>query len=73
MNNPRQPNKSNPTTRVAVLIIVLVLIVIGTFFFNAIKGKREYDAQNAGAPAASTPAVEMTSGAAAASAPAASQ
>ncbi|MBU6488318.1 MAG: hypothetical protein KGQ57_10875 [Burkholderiales bacterium] len=73
MNNPRQPNKSNPTTRVAVLIVVLVLIVIGTLFFNAIKGKREYDEQNASASAASTPAVEVTSGATAASAPAASQ
>lgn len=73
MNHPRQPNKSNPTTRVAVLIVVLVLIVIGTFLFNAIKGKREYDEQNAGAPAATMPAVQITSGAIAASAPAASQ
>ena len=49
MNDPRQPNKSNPTTRVAVLIVVVVLIVIATFLFNAIKGKRDYDEQNAAA------------------------
>lgn len=63
MNDPRQPKKSNPTTRVAVLIVVIVLIVIGTLAYNAIKGKRDYDEQNAAA----------ASSAAAASAPAASQ
>lgn len=63
MNDSRQSNKSNPTTRVAVLVVVIVLIVIGTFLYNAIKGKREYDEQNAGA-AASTAAV-TASGAAA--------
>lgn len=57
MNDPRQPNKSDPTTRVAVLIVVVVLIVIGTFLFNAIKGKREYDEQNAGASAPAATAV----------------
>jgi len=73
MNDPRQPKPTNPTTRVAVLIVVIVLIVIGTFFFNAIKGKREYDEQNAAAVSASSPAVQVTSGANAASASAASQ
>lgn len=56
MNDPRQQKKPNPTTRVAVLIVIVVLIVIATFMFNAIKGKREYDAQNA---AASMPAVAL--------------
>jgi hypothetical protein len=54
MNDPRHSNKSNPVTRVAVLVVVVVLIVIATFVFNAIKGKREYDEQNA--PASSSPA-----------------
>ena len=67
MNDPRKPNKSNPTTRVAALIIVIVLIVIATFLFNAIKGKREYDEQNA---AASSPSPAVAS---AVTAPGASQ
>jgi hypothetical protein len=61
MNDPRRSNKSNPTTRVAVLIIVIVLIGIATFLFNAIKGKREYDEQNAAA--ASSSAAASASGA----------
>ncbi len=73
MNDPRHPNKSNSTTRVAVLVIVLVLIVIGTFVFNAMKGKREYDEQNAAMPSSSTPAAQVASGTAAASALGASQ
>lgn len=64
MNDPRQPNKPNPTTRVAVLVVVIVLIVIGTFLYNAIKGKREYDEQNA---AATSTAAQVASGVAAAS------
>jgi cell division protein FtsB len=63
MNAPRQPKKSNPTTRVAVLIVVIVLIVIGTLAYNAIKGKLDYEEQNAAA----------ASSAVAASAPAASR
>jgi uncharacterized protein (UPF0333 family) len=73
MNDPRQPKSTNPTTRVAVLIVVIVLIAIGTFFFNAMKGKREYDEQNAPAVSASSPAVQVASGATAASASGASQ
>ncbi|MGN6229998.1 MAG: hypothetical protein ACTHNZ_02400 [Trinickia sp.] len=71
MNDPRHSKSLNPTTRVAILIVVVVLIVIATFVFNAIKGKREYDEQNAAAqPAASAVAA---SGVAAASASGASQ
>ena len=75
MNDPRQSKPTNPTTRVAVLIVVIVLIVIGTFVFNAIKGKREYDEQNAAAvsSSASSPAAQIASGATAASTPGASQ
>ena len=45
--------------RVAVLIVVSVLIVIGTLFYNAIRGKLEYDrerhaAQDASASAAAS-------------------
>ena len=39
MNEPR---KKNPTVGVAVLIVVVVLFVIGTVLFNALKSKREY-------------------------------
>jgi hypothetical protein len=40
MNEPR---KKNPTFGVAVLIVVVVLFVIGTVLFNALRSKREYD------------------------------
>jgi len=63
MTAPRQPKKTNPTTRVAVLIVVIVLIVIGTLAYNARKGKHDYDEQNAVATSSALPA----------SAPAASQ
>ena len=58
MNEPRQSNKSDPTPRVALFIVVVVLLVVATFVFNAIKGKRAYDEQNAAAtaPAAATSA-----------------
>ncbi len=54
MNEPR---RKNPTFGVAVFIVVVVLIVIGTLAYNAIKDKREFDQQNTPAPqAASLPA-----------------
>lgn len=55
MNEPR---RKNPTSGVAVFIVVVVLIVIGTVLFNAIRGKRQYDEQMhaASAAAASAPA-----------------
>ena len=56
MNDPRHSNTSNPTTRVAVIIVVVVLIGIATFLFNAIKGKREYDEQNAPVPSSAVAA-----------------
>ena len=59
MNQPRK--KPDPTARVAVLIVVVVLIVIGTLLYNAIRGKLEYDrerraSQDASAPAAASAA-----------------
>ncbi|GLU32530.1 hypothetical protein WKR88_17765 [Trinickia caryophylli] len=50
MNDPRK--QSNPTTRVAILVIVIVLAVVATLVFNALKGKREYEEMQ---PAASEP------------------
>ncbi|HEV3106050.1 MAG TPA: hypothetical protein VGZ01_10200 [Trinickia sp.] len=67
MNDPRN-NKSNPTSRVAALIVTVVLIVIATLLYNALKGKREYDRENASdARPVSVPA-EVASAALAASA-----
>jgi hypothetical protein len=40
MNDTR---KKNPTFGVGVMIVVVVLIVIGTLLFNALRGKREYE------------------------------
>ncbi|MDP9646812.1 MULTISPECIES: hypothetical protein [Paraburkholderia] len=59
MNKP--PRKKNPTLGIAVFIVVAVLLVIATLFYNAIKEKREFDSSNA-------PAVSISSGAAAATA-----
>ncbi|HEY1611887.1 MAG TPA: hypothetical protein VGG24_21680 [Paraburkholderia sp.] len=60
MNEPR---RKNPTSGIAVFIVVVVLIVIGTVLFNAIRGKRAYDEQmqaaSAGAAAASAPAASV--------------
>jgi len=57
MNEPR---KKNPTFGVAVLIVVVVLFVIGTVLFNALRSKREYD-ETVGATATSASASAMTS------------
>lgn len=43
MNEPR---KKSPAFGVGVFIVVVVLLVIGTVLFNAIRGKREYDEAN---------------------------
>ncbi|CAB3722757.1 hypothetical protein [Paraburkholderia rhynchosiae] len=56
MNKP--PRKKNPTFGIAVFIVVAVLLVIATLFYNAIKEKRDFDNENA-------PSVSISSGAAA--------
>lgn len=67
MNDPRK--KTNPTSRVAAIIIAVVLLVIATLLYNAIKGKREYDRENAtDTPAASVPAQAASMAASAATA-----
>ncbi|TAM04615.1 MAG: hypothetical protein EPN70_11115 [Paraburkholderia sp.] len=40
MNDPRKPSSA---FGVVVFIVVVVLLVIGTVLFNAIRGKREHD------------------------------
>jgi hypothetical protein len=50
-------NKSNPTTRVAALIVIVVSLVIATLVYNAIKSKREYDEENAAPSRSAVPAV----------------
>ncbi|SAK49225.1 hypothetical protein AWB79_01393 [Caballeronia hypogeia] len=55
-HDPRRPNdkpKKNPTRAISVFIVVVVLLVIGTILFNAIREKREFDQQNAQPSAAS--------------------
>lgn len=54
MNKP--PRKKNPTFGIAVFIVVAVLLVIATLFYNAITEKREFDRQNAPAPVISSDA-----------------
>ena len=61
MNEPR---KKNPTFGVAVLIVVVVLFVIGTVLFNALKSKREYEETvgAGGANASASTAASQASG-----------
>ncbi|HEY1997621.1 hypothetical protein [Paraburkholderia sp.] len=63
MNEPR---KKNPTFGIAVFIVVAVLLVIATLFYNAIEGKRDFDRQNAEVPnvASQAAAAAAASGAA---------
>jgi NADH:ubiquinone oxidoreductase subunit 3 (subunit A) len=41
-----KPSKKNPTFGVAIFIVVVLLLVIATLFYNAITGKREYERAN---------------------------
>ena len=63
MNDPR---RKNPAFGVGVLIVVIVLLVIGTLLFNAIRGKREYGEANQpqAASGAASAAARAASGAA---------
>ncbi|HEY3600247.1 MAG TPA: hypothetical protein VGL08_22390 [Paraburkholderia sp.] len=63
MNEPR---KKSPTFRIAILIVVVVLMVIATLFYNAISEKREYERDNP-PEAASAPAGNSANGAGGAS------
>jgi hypothetical protein len=45
-SKPR-PQKRNPTRAISVFIVLVVLAVIGTLFFNAIREKHEFERQNA--------------------------
>jgi heme/copper-type cytochrome/quinol oxidase subunit 2 len=58
-------SRRNPTFGISILIVVVVLLVIGTLFFNAIRDKREYE--NANAQPASSGAATAASAALAAS------
>ncbi|KGS05970.1 MULTISPECIES: hypothetical protein [Burkholderia] len=55
MNDPR--SKKNPVFGVAILIVVVIGLVIGTVLYNAISQKREYDEahpQTSSAPSAAS-------------------
>lgn len=43
MNKP--PRKKNPTFGIAVFIVVAILVVIATLFYNAIREKHEFESQ----------------------------
>jgi hypothetical protein len=57
--DPRQdrrkndPPRKNPTFAVSVFIVVVLLLVIGTLIFNAVREKREFDEESAGQSSAS--------------------
>jgi hypothetical protein len=52
----KAPTRKNPTRAISILIVVVVLLVIGTLFFNAIREKRDYESQNPPAAASAVPA-----------------
>ncbi|CAB3777770.1 MULTISPECIES: hypothetical protein [Paraburkholderia] len=54
MNKP--PRKKNPTFGVAVFIVIAILVVIATIFYNAIREKHEFDSQNTAVPSISSEA-----------------
>jgi uncharacterized protein YpmB len=54
MNKP--PRKKNPTFGIAVFIVVAILVVIATLFYNAIREKHEFESQNAQVPSISSEA-----------------
>ncbi|RQH07542.1 hypothetical protein [Paraburkholderia dinghuensis] len=60
------PHKKNPVFGVGVFIVVVVLLVIGTVLFNAVRDKREYEEATQPQPAseAASEAVSHASGAA---------
>jgi hypothetical protein len=66
----KPPRKKNPTFGVAVFIVVAILLVIATLFYNAIRDKHKFDSQTAPAPsltsqaAAAADALKPASGAA---------
>ncbi|WJF91248.1 hypothetical protein QS306_06345 [Paraburkholderia bonniea] len=51
------PRKKNPTSGIAIFIVVVVLLVLGTLLYNAITEKRDFERQNDAPPAASAAAL----------------
>ncbi|APA85154.1 hypothetical protein BJG93_06955 [Paraburkholderia sprentiae WSM5005] len=66
----KPPRTKNPTFGIAVFIVVAILFVIATLIYNAIRGKHEFESQNAQVPsvtsaaAAAANAMKPASGAA---------
>jgi cell division protein FtsX len=54
MNKP--PRKKNPTFGIAVFIVVAILLVIATLFYNAIHEKHEADSQEGQTPSVTSQA-----------------
>lgn len=52
----KPPRKKNPTVGIAIFIVVAVLLVIATLFYNAIKEKRDFESQNEAGPTISSEA-----------------
>jgi hypothetical protein len=55
--------RKNPTFAISILIVVVVLLVIGTLFFNAIRDKREYERENPSADASAAASAAPAAGA----------
>jgi hypothetical protein len=65
IDDPRNkpPRRKNPTFAISILIVVVVLLVIGTLFFNAIREKRDYDSQNTQTPTSAAKLASPSGGA----------
>jgi cell division protein FtsX len=66
MNKP--PRKKNPTFGIAVFIVVAILAVIATLFYNAIREKHEFESQNGPSTSVSSDAAAAATASAAATA-----
>lgn len=52
----KEPRKKNPTFGITIFIVVAVLLVIATLFYNAITEKREFERENTTGPSISSDA-----------------
>lgn len=52
----KEPRRKNPTFGITIFIIVAVLAVIATLFYNAITEKRQFERENTPAPSVSSDA-----------------
>ncbi|EDZ98073.1 putative signal peptide transmembrane protein [Burkholderia sp. H160] len=66
----KPPREKNPTFGISVFIVVAILVVIVTLFYNAIREKQEFDSHDAQVPPVASEAAAAANAAANAMKPA---